>query len=96
MKNIKTKLFLSLSIFISYVDSSDYANATFDNYVSGQGVNEVLAEAQTIDPRNPYVSPNYQSQQAQMMRMGANPLAGNTMPMDDYDSSGFYEGGRIG
>ena len=55
-----------------------------------------LAEAQTIDPRNPYVSPNYQSQQAQMMRMGANPLAGNTMPMDDYDSSGFYEGGRIG
>ena len=27
---------------------SDYANATFDNYVSGQGVNEVLAEAQTI------------------------------------------------
>ena len=48
MKYIKTKLFLSLSIFITYVDSSDYANATFDNYVSGQGVNEVLAEAQTI------------------------------------------------
>ena len=23
-------------------------NAVFDNYVSGQGVNEVLAEAQTI------------------------------------------------
>ena len=48
MKNIKIKLLLSLSIFVSYIDSSDYANATFDNYVSGQGVNEVLAEAQTI------------------------------------------------
>lgn len=48
MKYIKTKLLLSLSIFISYADASDYANATFDNYVSGQGVNEVLAEAQTI------------------------------------------------
>ena len=48
MKNIKIKLLLSLSIFVSYTDSSDYANATFDNYVSGQGVNEVLAEAQTI------------------------------------------------
>ena len=48
MENIKIKLLLSLSIFVTYVDSSDYANATFDNYVSGQGVNEVLAEAQTI------------------------------------------------
>ena len=48
MKNIKIKLLLSLSIFVSYIDSSDYANDTFDNYVSGQGVNEVLAEAQTI------------------------------------------------
>lgn len=48
MKNIKIKLLLSLSIFVSYIDSSDYANATFDNYVSGQGVNEVLAEAQSI------------------------------------------------
>jgi len=48
MKNFKTKLFLSLSIFISYVEATDYANARFDNFVSGQGVNEVLAEAQTI------------------------------------------------
>src|SRR6056300_24294 len=48
MKNFKTNLFLSLSIFISYVDATDYDNAKFDNYVRGQGVNEVLAEAQTI------------------------------------------------
>ena len=48
MKNFKTNLFLSLSIFISYVDATDYDNAKFDNYIRGQGVNEVLAEAQTI------------------------------------------------
>ena len=48
MKNFKIKLFLSLSIFISYIEATDYANARFDNFVSGQGVNEVLAEAQTI------------------------------------------------
>jgi hypothetical protein len=48
MKKIQTKLLITLSIFFLHIDASDYANATFDNYVSGQGVNEVLAEAQSI------------------------------------------------
>ena len=43
-KNILlTASFLSVSLF-----ATDYDNAKFDNYVSGQGVNEVLAEAQFI------------------------------------------------
>lgn len=62
-----------------------------------------MAEAQTIDPRNPYISPNYQNQQAQMMQMGANTggmgmntgggsvagLAGT--PYDDFDFAGYAE-----
>jgi hypothetical protein len=49
MKNLNLKLFLSI-FFLSGITNAatDYENAQFDNYVSGQGVNEVLEEAQTI------------------------------------------------
>lgn len=58
-----------------------------------------MAEAQTIDPRNPYVSPNYQNQQAQMMQMGGNPavMGGGSVaglggtPYDDFDFAGYAE-----
>ena len=48
MKKLKYKIFLAITFSISSIHASDYANAQFDNYVSGQGVNEVLSEAQTI------------------------------------------------
>ena len=48
MIKLKTKTFIALSFFISFVHTTDFDNAKFDNYVRGQGVNEVLAEAQTI------------------------------------------------
>ena len=48
MKKLQFKIFLAITLSISSIHASDYANAQFDNYVSGQGVNEVLSEAQTI------------------------------------------------
>lgn len=45
MKNLK--LFLFLPIIFS-VNATDYANTKFDNFVSEQGVNTVLSEAQRI------------------------------------------------
>ena len=48
MKITKTSLVLALSFVLSDAYATDYDNASFDNYVRGQGVNEVLAEAQTI------------------------------------------------
>jgi hypothetical protein len=48
MNKLNTKLFLTISLFFSFAKATDYDNAKFDNYVRGQGVNEVLAEAQTI------------------------------------------------
>ena len=48
MNKLNTKLFLTISLFFSFAQATDYDNAKFDNYVRGQGVNEVLAEAQTI------------------------------------------------
>ena len=48
MKITKTSLLLALSFVLSDAYATDYDNASFDNYVRGQGVNEVLAEAQTI------------------------------------------------
>jgi hypothetical protein len=47
-EKLNIKLFLTISLFYFIIQATDYANAKFDNYVSGQGVNEVLAEAQTI------------------------------------------------
>ena len=47
MKNINIKI--AALIFISAsINSTDYDNAKFENYVSGQGVNTVIAEAQLI------------------------------------------------
>ena len=48
MIKFKTKVFVAISFFISFAHATDFDNAQFDNYVRGQGVNEVLAEAQTI------------------------------------------------
>ena len=48
MKNIKLLKFFTISILSTALFTTDYDNAKFDNYVSGQGVNEVLAEAQYI------------------------------------------------
>ena len=48
MKKLQYKIYLAITLSISSIHASDYANAQFDNYVSGQGVNEVLSEAQTI------------------------------------------------
>ena len=48
MKNIKITKFLIISILSVSIHATDYDNAKFDNFVSGQGVNEVLAEAQFI------------------------------------------------
>ena len=48
MKNYKLKSLLAITLVSTYANTTDYDNAVFDNYVSGQGVNEVLAEAQTI------------------------------------------------
>ena len=48
MINFKIKIFVTISFFFSFAHASDFDNAKFDNYVRGQGVNEVLAEAQTI------------------------------------------------
>ena len=48
MNKLKYKIFLALTLSVSSINASDYSNAQFDNFVSGQGVNEVLAEAQTI------------------------------------------------
>lgn len=48
MKNIKLLKFFTISILSTALFATDYDNAKFDNYVSGQGVNEVLAEAQYI------------------------------------------------
>ena len=47
MKNIKLKL-AALFIFSVSSNGTDYDNAKFENYVSGQGVNDVIAEAQLI------------------------------------------------
>ena len=48
MNKLQYKTFLALILSVSSIQASDYANAQFDNFVSGQGVNEVLSEAQTI------------------------------------------------
>jgi len=48
MKNINLNTVLAISLFSISAYATDYDNASFDNYVRGQGVNEVLAEAQTI------------------------------------------------
>ena len=48
MKKLQYKIFLAITFSISSIHASDYTNAQFDNFVSGQGVNEVLSEAQTI------------------------------------------------
>ena len=48
MKNIKLQSLLTLSLFVSTAFATDYDNAKFDNYISDQGVNEVLSEAQEI------------------------------------------------
>jgi len=47
MKNFKIKPIV-LSIFSALTFATDYDNAEFQNYVSGQGVNDVIAEAQLI------------------------------------------------
>ena len=47
MKNIKLKLAVLFTISAS-IYATDYDNAKFENYVSGQGVNDVIAEAQLI------------------------------------------------
>jgi hypothetical protein len=47
MKNIKLKLAVLFSISV-FINATDYDNAKFENYVSGQGVNDVIAEAQLI------------------------------------------------
>ena len=48
MKNYKLKSLLAAALVSTYANTTDYDDTVFDNYVSGQGVNEVLAEAQTI------------------------------------------------
>ncbi len=49
MKYLKLNLFLPIYLLSGILNSAtDYDNAQFDNYVSGQGVNEVLEQAQTI------------------------------------------------
>ena len=48
MKNYKLKSLLAIALVCTYANTTDYDNTVFDNHVSGQGVNEVLAEAQTI------------------------------------------------
>ena len=48
MKNIKLTTALTISIFSLNAFATDYENATFDNFVDGQGVNEALADAQFI------------------------------------------------
>ena len=48
MKNIKTNSLAILTVFTLSVSATDYDNAKFDNYISDQGVNEVLSEAQEI------------------------------------------------
>ena len=48
MKNIKLTTALITSIFTINVFATDYDDATFDNFIDGQGVNEVLDDAQFI------------------------------------------------
>ena len=48
MLNIKKKILLTASFLSISIFATDYDDAKFDNYVSDQGVNEVLAEAQFI------------------------------------------------
>ena len=48
MFNLKKNILLTASFLAVSIFATDYDNAKFDNYVSGQGVNEVLAEAQLI------------------------------------------------
>ena len=48
MKNIKLTTALTISIFSLNVFATDYEDATFDNFIDGQGVNEVLEDAQFI------------------------------------------------
>ena len=48
MKNIKLTTALTISIFSLNVFATDYDDASFDNFVDGQGVNEVLEDAQFI------------------------------------------------
>ena len=48
MKNIKLTTALTISIFSLNAFATDYENATFDNFIDGQGVNEVLEDAQFI------------------------------------------------
>ena len=47
MKNINKKIALILTLSLT-VNATDYDNAEFENYVSGQGVNDVIATAQLI------------------------------------------------
>ena len=47
MKNFKIKPVV-LTIFSALTFATDYDNAEFENYVSGQGVNDVIGEAQLI------------------------------------------------
>ena len=48
MFNLKKNILLTASFLSVSIFATDYDNAKFDNYVSDQGVNEVLAEAQFI------------------------------------------------
>ena len=48
MKNIKLTTALTISIFSLNAFATDYDDASFDNFVDGQGVNEVLEDAQFI------------------------------------------------
>jgi len=48
MKNINLNTVLAISLFSISAYATDYDNASFDNFVEGQGVNEVLQDAQFI------------------------------------------------
>lgn len=48
MKNFNLKQFFAISLFSSALIASDYENDKFTNYVDGQGVNDVLEDAQFI------------------------------------------------
>ena len=48
MKNINLNTVLAISLFSISAYATDYDDAKFENYISGQGVNEVLTEAQEI------------------------------------------------
>ena len=48
MKNINLTTVLAISIFSLNAFATDFDDANFDNFVDGQGVNEVLEDAQFI------------------------------------------------